>query len=62
MKIDQLKALAAGTILYIAQDNKRYAGHAGRFAKISPNNNAGLMVKGAIVWINPERLEIENGK
>jgi len=62
MDVNQFEVIAPGTVVYVKNDGKQYQGAAGKFSKLSDKGNAGLMIAGRLVWINPERLErVKNG-
>lgn len=56
MNLDELKELAPGSILILANDGKAHAGKGAQFRTISDKGNAGLLIAGRLVWVSPERL------
>lgn len=62
MTPQQIENLIPGTLVKVKNDGKQYAGHGAKFLGTSDKGNAGLQIKGRLVWMNPDRIEVLHGK
>jgi fructose-1-phosphate kinase PfkB-like protein len=57
LNIEELKALAPGSILKIKQDGKHKAGHGVKLCKVTELGGSEVLIQGVVTWISNDRLE-----